>query len=427
MNGTAPDGHGRLSSRSRIRLVPEFRCSPSMLDLDVTCPFPGRPHKVLPVDPGAHRLGRAPVGQVLAELEQGDQRQAPRRQPGLAAPGEEVGEVGVDEDGAELVTEPEERVALAEGGPGDARRHLGHGLDGAGLEGHGGPPRRLALGGLAGGLLPRLGALRRQGLPDGLAARLGIAAGGSLQRRLCAGRPLAHGSRLSRKAGRPGRVPRVGPARTRAQAFSAPGCSRSAAGTRTGRILGLSSMSTWAASRGATFSFPARLATAPAPGHPGRASSHLRDFARAVSRGAAFFMLERERARADRLEAALAELRKPVLVRLLEAGLPTWVPQERNPQPGLWSRPTGPHQGSPRRARRSTGGSGGAGQDRHLAPPPTRPPPGWSLPPAPPGFAAWFGGAGKKARGGRAVTTYAVVDARGRTVLPASDAATAAF
>jgi hypothetical protein len=46
-------------------------------------------------------------------------------------------------------------------------------------------------------------------------------------------------------------------------------------------------------------------------------------------------MLERERARADRLEAALAELRKPVLVRLLEAGLPTWVPQERNPQPGL--------------------------------------------------------------------------------------------
>src|SRR4051794_17157510 len=35
MNGTAPDGHGRLSSRSRIRLVPEFRCSPSMLDLDV--------------------------------------------------------------------------------------------------------------------------------------------------------------------------------------------------------------------------------------------------------------------------------------------------------------------------------------------------------------------------------------------------------
>jgi hypothetical protein len=74
-----------------------------MLDLDVTCPFPGRPHKVLPVDPGAHRLRRAPVGEVLAELQQGDERQAPRRQPGLAALREEIREVGVGEDGAELV------------------------------------------------------------------------------------------------------------------------------------------------------------------------------------------------------------------------------------------------------------------------------------------------------------------------------------
>src|SRR3954468_15816452 len=45
-------------------------------------------------------------------------------------------------------------------------------------------------------------------------------------------------------------VARGGPACARAQAFSAPGCSRSAAGTRTGRTLGLSSMTTWAASRG---------------------------------------------------------------------------------------------------------------------------------------------------------------------------------
>jgi hypothetical protein len=40
-----------------------------------------------------------PVGQVLAELEQGDQRQSPGRQARLAEPGEEVGEVGVGEDG----------------------------------------------------------------------------------------------------------------------------------------------------------------------------------------------------------------------------------------------------------------------------------------------------------------------------------------
>ena len=98
------------------------------------------PEQVLPVDPRPHRLGGLPVGQVLAELQEGDQRQPPRRQPRLAEPGEQVGEVRVGEDGAELVAQPEEGVALAEGGPGDARRLLGHGLDRAGLERHGGPP-----------------------------------------------------------------------------------------------------------------------------------------------------------------------------------------------------------------------------------------------------------------------------------------------
>jgi len=92
--------------------------------------------QVLPVDAGAHRLGRLAVGQVLAELEQGDQRQAPRRQARLAEPGEQVGEVGISEDGAELVPQLQERVALTKGRARDARRLLGHGLDRAGLERH---------------------------------------------------------------------------------------------------------------------------------------------------------------------------------------------------------------------------------------------------------------------------------------------------
>jgi hypothetical protein len=57
----------------------------------------------------------------------------------LAELREQVGEVGVGEDGAELVTKAEQRVALAERGLGDARRPFRHGLDRAGLE-HGGPP-----------------------------------------------------------------------------------------------------------------------------------------------------------------------------------------------------------------------------------------------------------------------------------------------
>src|SRR5690349_7775515 len=59
-----------------------------------------------------------------------------------SALGEEIGEVGVGEDGAELVAQLQERVALAEGGPGDPRGLLGHGVDRDRLEGHGGPPRR---------------------------------------------------------------------------------------------------------------------------------------------------------------------------------------------------------------------------------------------------------------------------------------------
>src|SRR4051794_25006310 len=102
-----------------------------------------QPERVLPVDPGAHGFRGPPVGQVLAELQQGGQGQPPRRQPGLAALREEVDEVGVGEDGSQLVTKLEERVALAEGGPGDPCRLLGHGLDRAGLERHGGPPRRI--------------------------------------------------------------------------------------------------------------------------------------------------------------------------------------------------------------------------------------------------------------------------------------------
>jgi hypothetical protein len=96
--------------------------------------------QVLPVDARPHRFRGLAVGQVLAELQDGDERQAPGRQARLAEPGEQVGEVRVGEDAAELVAELQQRVALAEGGPGDARRRLGHGLDRDGLERHGRPP-----------------------------------------------------------------------------------------------------------------------------------------------------------------------------------------------------------------------------------------------------------------------------------------------
>ncbi len=91
------------------------------------------------VSPGLRGVS---VGQVLTELQQGDERQPPRRQPGLAKLGEQVGEVRVGEDGAQLVAQLEERVALAEDGPGDTGSFLRHRLDRAGLERHGGPPQQ---------------------------------------------------------------------------------------------------------------------------------------------------------------------------------------------------------------------------------------------------------------------------------------------
>ena len=56
--------------------------------------------EVLPVDARPHRLRGPPIGQVLAELQEGDQRR-PRRQPRLPQLGEQVGEVGIGEDGAD--------------------------------------------------------------------------------------------------------------------------------------------------------------------------------------------------------------------------------------------------------------------------------------------------------------------------------------
>ena len=93
--------------------------------------------QVLPVDPGADGVGGRAVGEVLAELEDGDQGQPPGREGGLPPEGVEVGEVGVVEDGAEFVAEPEVGVAVGEGGTGDAGGILGDGRDEPELERHG--------------------------------------------------------------------------------------------------------------------------------------------------------------------------------------------------------------------------------------------------------------------------------------------------
>jgi hypothetical protein len=103
------------------------------------------PEGILPVDASADGVGGLAIGEVLGELQHGDQGEPPRGQCGLPAPGVEVGEVAIAEHGSELVAEPEVGIALGEGGAGDAGGQLGDVKDGAGLQGHGGTSGRATL------------------------------------------------------------------------------------------------------------------------------------------------------------------------------------------------------------------------------------------------------------------------------------------
>jgi len=58
--------------------------------------------ETLPIDPGADCLSGPAVGEVLTELQDGDQGQPPWRERGLASAGIKVGEVGIGEEGTEL-------------------------------------------------------------------------------------------------------------------------------------------------------------------------------------------------------------------------------------------------------------------------------------------------------------------------------------
>ena len=74
-------------------------------------------------------LRRRTAGEVFAELQDGNQGQPPGREARVARAGIEVGEVGVVEDGAELVTELEVGVPSGEGGVRDACGVFGDGRE----------------------------------------------------------------------------------------------------------------------------------------------------------------------------------------------------------------------------------------------------------------------------------------------------------
>jgi hypothetical protein len=76
------------------------------------------PKQVFPVDTGAHRLGRLALGEILAKLHHGDERQAPGREAGLTLQREAGGKVVVLEDRPEGIPQEQVRMALRKGGTG---------------------------------------------------------------------------------------------------------------------------------------------------------------------------------------------------------------------------------------------------------------------------------------------------------------------
>ena len=66
----------------------------------------GESKGVLPIDPGADRIGRLAVGEVFGELEEGDQRQPPGGLGRLPALREQVGQIPVLHEHLEFIPDP---------------------------------------------------------------------------------------------------------------------------------------------------------------------------------------------------------------------------------------------------------------------------------------------------------------------------------
>ena len=82
--------------------------------------------QVLPIDTSLHRLGRLAISKIFAELHNGDERQAPRREAGLALQREAGGKVVVLEERTKGIPLEQVVMAFGKGGtghPGGFFRH----------------------------------------------------------------------------------------------------------------------------------------------------------------------------------------------------------------------------------------------------------------------------------------------------------------
>src|SRR5262249_17273245 len=92
--------------------------------------------EILPINARADCLCCLAIGQVFAELHDRDQREAPRREAGLAIYGEDSGKVLVLKDPSEGISEGEIRMACGKGGAGDTGGFFRHRHDDVRVERH---------------------------------------------------------------------------------------------------------------------------------------------------------------------------------------------------------------------------------------------------------------------------------------------------
>jgi hypothetical protein len=76
--------------------------------------------RVFPVDAGQDGMNSLTVGEVLEKLEDGNQRQFPGRNGGLAGGGEKRCEILIGVDRAELITQSGDGVAFGQDGTDDS-------------------------------------------------------------------------------------------------------------------------------------------------------------------------------------------------------------------------------------------------------------------------------------------------------------------
>ena len=96
--------------------------------------------RIFPIQPSPHHLGGLAVGEVFQRLQDGDQRQSPRRFCGSSPFGKQMSKVGMLIDRAERISQIHGQRSLRKTRLSYSARQIGNGFERLGLQRHLDPP-----------------------------------------------------------------------------------------------------------------------------------------------------------------------------------------------------------------------------------------------------------------------------------------------